>query len=85
MQYGTDGERRDRAMKVQLENIICTTDFSEASNQAVTFGIALSKELGAKLYLCHVIDLSSVAMYGEGFSDPLEQERRIFSIKLQHI
>ena len=50
-------------MKVQLKNIICTTDFSEVSNQAVTFGVALAKELSAKLYLCHVIDLSSVAMY----------------------
>ena len=72
-------------MKVQLKNIICTTDFSEVSNQAVTFGVALAKELGAKLYLCHVIDLSSVAMYGEGFSDPLEQERRITNYAYEHL
>jgi nucleotide-binding universal stress UspA family protein len=72
-------------MKVQLRNIICTTDFSEVSNQAVTFGIALAKELGAKLYLCHVIDLSSVAMYGEGFSDPLEQERRVTNYAYEHL
>ena len=72
-------------MKVQLKNIICTTDFSEVSNQAVTFGIALAKELDAKLYLCHVIDLSSVAMYGEGFSDPLEQERRITNYAYEHL
>lgn len=72
-------------MKVQLKNVICTTDFSEVSNQAVTFGVALAKELGAKLYLCHVIDLSSVAMYGEGFSDPLEQERRITNYAYEHL
>jgi len=72
-------------MKVQLKNIICTTDFSEVSNQAVTFGVALAKELGAKLYLCHVIDLSSIAMYGEGFSDPLEQERRIINYAYEHL
>ena len=72
-------------MKVQLENIICTTDFSEISNQAVGFGVALAKELGAKLYLCHVIDLSSVAMYGEGFADPLEQERRITNYADEHL
>ena len=72
-------------MKVKLENIICTTDFSEVSNQAVTFGIALAKEFGAKLYLCHVIELSSVAMYGEGFSDPLEQERILTNYAHEHL
>ena len=72
-------------MKVQLKNIICTTDFSEISNQAVVFGVALAKELGAKLYLCHVIDLSTVAMYGEGFSDPLGQERRTTNYAYEHL
>jgi len=73
------------AMKVQLKSIICTTDFSEISNQAVVFGVALAKELGAKLYLCHVIDLSTVAMYGEGFSDPLGQERRTTNYAYEHL
>jgi len=66
-------------MKVQLKNIICTTDFSDFSNYAVRFGIALARELGVRLYACHVVDLSSLSMYREGFSDPLEQERRIFN------
>lgn len=64
-------------MKIELKNIICTTDFSDVSNAAIPFGIALAKEFGAKLFLCHVIDLSSVAMYGEGFVAPLEQETKI--------
>ncbi|HDZ90863.1 MAG TPA: universal stress protein [Deltaproteobacteria bacterium] len=72
-------------MKVELKNIICTTDFSDISNQAVYFGSALAKELGARLYLCHVIDLSAVAMYGEGFSDPLAQERRIRGYADEHL
>jgi len=43
-----------------MENILCTTDLSDFSNYAVPYGIALAKEFGAKLYLCHVIDLTPV-------------------------
>ena len=52
-------------MRVYLKGIICATDFSDLSNHAVSYGIALAKEFKAKLYLCHVIDLSSATMYGE--------------------
>lgn len=52
-------------MRVKLENIICTTDFSDLSYHAVASGIALAREFKAKLYLCHVIDLSSSIIYGE--------------------
>jgi nucleotide-binding universal stress UspA family protein len=72
-------------MKVQLKNIICTTDFSDFSNHAVPFGIALAREFGAKLYLCHVIDLSSVTMYGEGFLDPLEIKTKISDHVYDHL
>ncbi|MBW2708257.1 MAG: universal stress protein [Deltaproteobacteria bacterium] len=72
-------------MKVQIKTIVCTTDFSDFSNRAVPFGVALAKEFGAKLYLCHVIDLSSVAMYGEGFSDPLMLESKIREYAHEHL
>ncbi|MFC1862396.1 universal stress protein [Thermodesulfobacteriota bacterium] len=52
-------------MRVQLKNIICTTDFSDLSYYSVSYGIALAREFKAKLYLCHVIDLSSSVIYGE--------------------
>jgi len=52
-------------MRIQMKKIICSTDFSDLSNHAVNYGIALAKEFGIKLYLCHVIDLSSATMYGE--------------------
>ena len=52
-------------MRVQLKKIICTTDFSELSYYSVYYGIALAREFKAKLYLCHVIDLSSSVIYGE--------------------
>jgi len=52
-------------MRIQLKKIICTTDFSELSNSAISYGITLAREFKAKLYLCHVIDLSTATMYGE--------------------
>ncbi len=52
-------------MRVKLDKIMCATDFSELSNHAVFYGASLAREYNAKLYLCHVIDLSSATMYGE--------------------
>ena len=52
-------------MRVKLDKILCATDFSELSNHAVFYGASLAKDYKAKLYLCHVIDLSSATMYGE--------------------
>ncbi len=72
-------------MKIEIGTIVCTTDFSDFSNRAISYGVALAKEFDAKLYLCHVIDLSSVAMYGEGFSDPLMLESKITDYAHQHL
>ena len=64
-------------MRVQFKKILCTTDFSDFSNQTVNYGVALAKEFGARLIICHVIDLSSVAIYGEFQLDPIGQQNRI--------
>ena len=64
-------------MRVQFNNILCATDFSEFSNHTVDYGVALAKEFGARLIICHVIDLSSVAIYGEFQLDPVAQQNRI--------
>lgn len=64
-------------MRVQIKNIICTTDFSDISDHAIPYGIALSKEFASKLYLCHAIDLTSIAMYGEAVVALQEQENRM--------
>jgi len=66
-------------MRMPLKNIICSTDFSDYSNQAVPYGIALAKKFGAKLYMCHVIDLSSIAAYGEIISYPGVQQDLIMN------
>ncbi len=64
-------------MRVQFKNILCASDFSDFSNHTVGYGVALAKEFGADLIICHVIDLSSVAIYGEFQLDPVGQQNRI--------
>jgi len=64
-------------MRVQFKNILCATDFSDFSNHTVSYGVALAKEFDARLVICHVIDLSSVAIYGEFQLDPVGQQNRI--------
>ncbi|MFC1820353.1 universal stress protein [Thermodesulfobacteriota bacterium] len=62
-------------MRLSFKSLICATDFSDLSNHAVFYGIYLAKEFNAKLYLCHVIDISSATLYGEA----------TFTFESQHI
>lgn len=64
-------------MRVQIKNILCATDFSDFSNRTIPYGVALAKEFDAKLYVCHVIDFSSIAIYGEFQLNPVDQQVRI--------
>lgn len=64
-------------MRVQFKNILCATDFSDFSNHTISYGVALAKEFEARLFVSHVIDLSSVAIYGEFQLDPIGQQNRI--------
>jgi len=64
-------------MRVQFKKILCATDFSDFSNQTINYGVGLAKEFGARLIVCHVIDLSSIAIYGEFQLDPVGQQNRI--------
>ena len=64
-------------MRVQFKNILCATDFSDFSNHTVNYGVALAREFDSRLIVCHVIDLSSVAIYGEFQLDPVGQQNRI--------
>ena len=68
--------RRNPVMRVKIKNIMCSTDFSDLSNQALPYGIALAKEFGAKLYVCHVIDLPPTTVNGEVHLYSLEAQNR---------
>jgi nucleotide-binding universal stress UspA family protein len=43
-----------------FSNIIFGTDFSKASNSAFKFAYKLAKEIGAKLWLFHALDMTSM-------------------------
>jgi nucleotide-binding universal stress UspA family protein len=64
-------------MRVLPKHILCATDFSDFSNHAIPYGMTLAKEFKAKLFLCHVIDLSSAAIYGEAVLALEEQQKRM--------
>ena len=64
-------------MRVQFKNILCATDFSEQSNRTIPYGVAIAREFEARLYVCHVIDLSALTLYGEFQIDPAGQQGRI--------
>jgi nucleotide-binding universal stress UspA family protein len=64
-------------MRVQFKKILCATDFSEQSNRTIPYGVAIAREFEARLYVCHVIDLSVLTLYGEFQIDPAGQQGRI--------
>jgi nucleotide-binding universal stress UspA family protein len=64
-------------MRMQFRSIICATDFSEHSNRTIPYGVAIAREFDARIYVCHVIDLSAVTIYGEFQLDPVGQQGRI--------
>ena len=64
-------------MRIEIKNVMCTTDFSDSSRLTIPYGVTLAKEFGAKLYLCHVADIPSADTYGSAILDPIKQEKEI--------
>lgn len=64
-------------MRIQFKNVLCATDFSEESNRTIPYGVAIAREFDAVLYVCHVIDLSALTLYGEFQIDPVGQQDRV--------
>ncbi len=57
-------------MKVTFSRILCATDLSDYSNQAVTYGATLAELFGARLYLCHVTHLQPLVIHDATFVYP---------------
>lgn len=64
-------------MRVNINRILCATDFSDYSNQTVTFGTALAREFSATLLICHIVELPFAAMYGDVQFDPISHQERM--------
>ena len=65
-------------MKIHFQRILCATDLSDYSNSAVIQAIGMAEEFGARLTICHVIDLPMVSMHGAAF---VYQEDQIEEMK----
>ena len=63
-------------MKINFNNILCATDLSDLSTIAISSGVALAKEFHAKLFVCHIVDLSTTAAYGDIIFAPLELQNK---------
>ncbi len=66
-------------MKINFNNILCATDLSDLSGVAISSGVALAREFNANLYLCHIVDLSTTAAYGDIIFAPLELQNKSIS------
>ncbi len=42
---------------MQIDKVLCTTDFSEESDRAIYYAAQLCQQLGAKLHVLHVVPL----------------------------
>lgn len=72
-------------MKTNFNKILCATDLSELSDITLSAGAALAKEFNAKLYVCHIIDLTIQAAYGDVVLAPLELQNQTTEYAFDHI
>ncbi|MCF8025310.1 MAG: universal stress protein [Desulfobacteraceae bacterium] len=72
-------------MSPKIRRILCATDFSEVSRMLVPYSIDLAAELNAELYVCHVIDLPTISIYGEAVFDPITQQQRFTDFAYREI
>jgi nucleotide-binding universal stress UspA family protein len=73
-------------MRLHLKNVLWTTDLSDFSIGTVEYGINLAKLYDAKLYLCHVVNLPSVAaFYGGVYVDTVEEQNRSMAFAKEQI
>jgi nucleotide-binding universal stress UspA family protein len=72
-------------MRRQINRILCATDFSRFSQEVVNYGIQLAKEFHATLYICHIVDVPTVSVYGEAVIGPIEHQNRFMEYARQEI
>lgn len=72
-------------MRKPLDRILCATDFSEVSRSVVPYSIDMARKLNAKLYICHVIDLPPISVYGEAVFDPISHQSQFIDFARKEI
>jgi nucleotide-binding universal stress UspA family protein len=72
-------------MRVTLQRILCATDLSDISHQAIAYGITLAHEFEARLIVCHCIHLPTPSIYGEAYLAPEEHLNRNMDLARKRI
>jgi len=72
-------------MRKQIRRILAATDFSDVSSNVVPLGLRIAGELDATLYVCHVIDLPTISLYGETVFEPIMQQQRYIDFARREI
>ncbi len=72
-------------MRKHIDRILCATDFSDISKNIVPYSIQMAKEFSATLYICHVIDLPTISLYGEAIIDPISQQQQFMDVARREI
>lgn len=63
-------------MRVKFQRVLCATDFSDLANWTIPYGIALARLFGARLYLCHVVEMRTASMYhADTVMDPMDMHQ----------
>jgi len=70
--YRENGQRKEDAMRVEFNSILCATDLSDFSNSAALYGAAIAKEFNAQLTLCTVVDVPTVHLQDSGMVTSIE-------------
>jgi nucleotide-binding universal stress UspA family protein len=63
---------------MKIERILCPTDLTPASDEALRYAVALAREYGAKLFLCHCDEPGTARAGGEKPEDAVRHVRRLF-------
>jgi nucleotide-binding universal stress UspA family protein len=58
-------------MKISIKKILCPVDFSESSDHALQYALALAEAYGAELRLLHVVEVPASAVAGGPVGAPV--------------
>ena len=72
-------------MRKRIDRILCATDFSDISKYVLPYSVQMAKEFSATLYVCHVIDLPTISLYGEAIIDPISQQQQFMDVARREI
>jgi len=62
---------REAAMKISIKKVLCPVDFSESSDHAMQYALALAEAYEAELQLLHVVEVPAAAVAGGPMGPPV--------------